>query len=148
MSRRRGHVDEDGDWTAPRSREVRPITAGSLPCGGCGHALAAHPGREACIECDCVWFEGAPLQQPTITARATRRRAADPPQALPAVIGDGRADRHSVPADSHTWGERVKVSKPTGKRCEVCQAPIRSNEVMVPIGGWGRDTVWAHKVCR
>jgi hypothetical protein len=149
MSRPRGHADADGDWTAPRSREVRPITSGGLACKGCEHALAAHPDREACKECECIWFQGAPIQQaPVKRPPRAGGRAKVSPLSLPAVMGEGRAAWDSVLADSHTWGGKVTVSKPTGKQCALCRGHIRSNEVMVPIGGSGRDTVWAHKSCR
>lgn len=55
--RRQGTRDEDGDSTAPRLGSVTPLQSGTEICASCDHNLAMHPGRNACNECSCVWFQ-------------------------------------------------------------------------------------------
>jgi hypothetical protein len=150
---RQGHRDSDGDWVAPRSRSVKPVTSGSTGCGGCGHSLSSHAGREACSECSCLWFKGAPVGVPAGKGARRGRRSNVVASSLPVVMGEGRRLQDDLHAGSHTWGGVVTVThsidpaQQTGKTCGVCRKSIVRNQVMVPLRGAGHKTVWAHKAC-
>ena len=88
---------------------------------------------------------------------------------FPFVMGEGKATWDAILADAHTWGGRVTVTRRgSGRRgdrmnavpspdsstlgtrakwCMACGRQIGVNEVIVPAGGHGASTVWAHKSC-
>ena len=110
--RRRGARDEDGDWTAPRPRAVRPIQSGAQHCA-CGHNLASHAGREACDVCSCIWFHAGaahavrPIRPPAPSEVRPRKRAASTSGARnrPSGIPRPRAAGRSRGAVSYEVGK-------------------------------------------
>ena len=129
---RRGHRDGDGDWTPPRSRAVRPVTSGRQECGTCGHAMALHPGREACDECTCVWFSGTPLPRQAPKPQQSRApRPASPLRASgsPPPTAPSQELRRSA-RTSRGEGLPGPSGRILGSLCARCQSPMSKGQTL------------------